>query len=99
MYVYIYILFKTNKNKNKSKSIKTNIGGIFTKLISKHFPPNHKFAKTFNRNTIKLSYSCMPNIRSKINGHIKKVLQSNPKEPQKLRNCLIFFFFFLFTLF
>ena len=27
------------------KSVKTNIGRIFTKLISKHFPPNHKFVK------------------------------------------------------
>ena len=55
-----------------SKSVKTNIGRIFIKLISKHFPPNHKFVKIFNKNTIKLSYSCMPNIRSKINGHNKK---------------------------
>ena len=54
-----------------SKSVKTNIGRIFIKLISKHFPPNHKFVKIFNKNTIKLSYSCMPNIRSKINGHNK----------------------------
>ena len=72
-----------------SKSVKTNIGRIFIKLISKHFPPNHKFVKIFNKNTIKLSYSCMPNIRSKINGHNKKILQSKPTEPQKLCNCLI----------
>ena len=46
---------ESNQNKKKrkrniicfntpcSKSIKTNIGGIFIKLICKHFPPNHKF--------------------------------------------------------
>ena len=50
-----------------SKLVKTNIGRIFIKLISKHFPPNHKLVKIFNKNTIKLSYSCMPNIRSKKN--------------------------------
>ena len=72
-----------------SKSVKTNIGRIFIKLISKHFPPNHKFVKIFNKNTIKLSYSCMPNIRSKINGHNKKILQPKPAEPQKLCNCLV----------
>ena len=72
-----------------SKSVKTNIGRIFIKLISKHFPPNHKFVKIFNKNTIKLSYSCMPNIRSKINSHNKKILQPKPAEPQKLCNCLI----------
>ena len=55
-----------------SRSGKTIIENIFIKLISKHFPPNHKFVKIFNKNTIKLSYSCMPNIRSKINGHNKK---------------------------
>ena len=31
----------------------------------------------------------MPNIRSKINGHNKKILQPKPTEPQKLRNCLV----------
>ena len=31
----------------------------------------------------------MPNIRSKINGHNKKILQSKPTVPQKLCNCLI----------
>ena len=34
------------------------------------------FVKIFNENTIK---SCMPNIRSKINGHNKKILQPNPQ--------------------
>ena len=72
---------KNNQNKKKrkcniiwfyppnSKSSKTNIGRIFIKLISKYFPPNHKFVKIFNKNNRKLSYSCMPNIRSKINSH------------------------------
>ena len=72
-----------------SKSVKTILGRIFIKLISKHFPPNHKFAKIFNKNTIKLSYSCMPNITSKINGHNKKIVQPKPTEPQKLWNCLV----------
>ena len=69
-----------------SKSIKTNIGRIFIKLISKHFPPNHKFVKIFNKNTIKL---VIKNIRSKINGHNKKMLQPKPAESQKLCNCLL----------
>ena len=65
------------------------LGRIFIKLISKHFPPNHKFGKIFNKNTIKLSYSCMPNIRSKRNGHNKKILQPKPTKPQKICNCLV----------
>ena len=70
-----------------SKSGKTNIGSISTKSSSKHFPPNHKSVKIFNKNTIKLSYSCMPKIRSKTNGHNQKILQPKPAEPQKLCNC------------
>ena len=62
---------------------------MFIEFISKHFPPNHNFVKIVNKNTIKLSHSCMPNIRSKINGHNKKVLQPKPTEPQKLCNCLV----------
>ena len=72
-----------------SKSIKTNIERILTKLISKRFPPNHKLVKTFNKNTRKLNCSSMPNIRSKINNHNKKILQPKPTEPQKLCNCRI----------
>ena len=93
---------KNNQNKKKrrhniiwfnppySKSVKNNVGRIFIKLTSKHFPPNHKFLKIFNKNTIKISYSCMPNIRAKINSHKKKkILQPKPIEPQKLCNCLV----------
>ena len=32
-----------------SKSTKSNIGRIFIKLISKHFPLNHKFVKKHNK--------------------------------------------------
>ena len=92
---------KNNQNKKKrkrniiwfnppySKSVKTNIRRIFIKLICKHFPPNHKFVKIFNKNIIKLSYSCMPNIKSKINGHNTKILQPKPTDPQKLCSCLV----------
>ena len=43
-----------------SQSVKTNIGKEFFKIIEKHFPRGHKFHKILNRNTVKLSYSCMP---------------------------------------
>ena len=47
------------------------------------------FVKIFNKNTIKLNYSCMPKIRSKTNGRNKKKLQPKLAEPQKLCNCLV----------
>ena len=69
-----------------SKSVKTNIERIFINLISKHFPPNHKFVKILDKDTTKFSYSCMPNTTPKINDHKKKYC--NPSPP-KLCNCLI----------
>ena len=64
-----------------SKSVKTNIGKLFLCLINKHFLPTHKYRKILNRNTFKISYSCMPNIKSKISTHKKrsnKPINQNP---------------------
>ena len=55
-----------------SRSVKNNFGRIFIKLISKYFLKNHQLINFFNKNAIKLSHSCIPNLWSKINGHKKK---------------------------
>ena len=47
-----------------SKNVETNIGKTFLKLVKKHFRRNNIFHKIFNKNTIKISYSCMGNISS-----------------------------------
>ena len=52
-----------------SKNVKTNIARNFLCLIDKHFPPNHRLHKIFNRNTVKVSYSCMNNVKSIISKH------------------------------
>ena len=39
----------------------TNVAKTFLTLIDKHFPKNKKLSKFFNRNTIKVIYSCLPN--------------------------------------
>ena len=57
-----------------TKSLKTNIGKYFFRLLNKHFPPGHKFLKIFNKSTLKFSYSCMPNLKAKVDGHNKKIL-------------------------
>ena len=46
--------------------VRTNVGKQFLKLIKKHFTVNHRFYKILNKNTIKLSYSCMPSVGSAI---------------------------------
>ncbi len=53
-------------------NVKTNVGKEFLNLLDKHFNSNHKFYKICNRNNIKISYSCMPNMESIISNHNKK---------------------------
>ena len=70
-----------------SKSIKTNINKTFLQLLSKHFPKNHKMHKIFNRNTVKISYSCMKNIGSIISAHNWNIL--NPIVQSYGCNCRV----------
>ena len=64
------------------------MGKYFFRLLNKRFPPGHKLYKMFNKNTLKLSYSCMPNLKTKIDGHNKKILKTTPPTKTKLCNCL-----------
>ena len=59
-----------------SKNVSTNIGHRFLALVDKHFPKDHKLHKIFNRNTIKISYSCMNNTKQIIDNHNKRILTS-----------------------
>ena len=49
-----------------NQNVPTNIAKIFFKLVDKHFPRTHRLYKIFNRNTIKVSCSCMSNIQQSI---------------------------------
>ena len=71
-----------------SKSVKTNIDKLFLRLTNKHFPPTHKYRKIFNRKTIKISYSCMPNIKSKISIHNKIILNKPVNQTTRKCNCI-----------
>ena len=62
---------------SKNMNVETNIAKKFLQLVSKHFPKGHKLSKVFNRNNVKASYSCMPNVASIISTHNKKVLNNN----------------------
>ena len=68
-----------------SKNVKTNIGKTFLQLLSKHFPKDHQMHKIFNKNTIKVSYSCMNNISSILSNHNKNILK--PKQTSFGYNC------------
>lgn len=58
-------------------SVKSNIGKTFLSLLRKHFPKGSALNKIFNKNTVKVSYSCMGNIASVISAHNKNILQPN----------------------
>ena len=75
---------KKGKRKNKHRvtyfnppysiNVETNVGKIFLELLDTHFPPGHRLRSVMNRNTIKLSYRCLPNIGSYMAKHNSKIL-------------------------
>ena len=70
-----------------SMNVETNIGKRFLNLVSTHFPKGHKMHKLFNRNNVKISYSCMPNIASIIQSHNKQVISNKPDNTGLKCNC------------
>jgi hypothetical protein len=70
------------------QSVKTNIGKEFLTIITKCFPPTNKLHKIFNKNTVKLSYSCMPSVKSIIEGHNRRILNNKADlEEESKCNC------------
>ena len=96
----VYLIKKnTDKNKNKcrkrkivwfnppfSLNVKSKIGKLLLSLVDKHFPKKSKFHKIFNSNTIKISYSCMPNMKTIINQHNHKVINKDTNNHDEI-NC------------
>ena len=70
-----------------SRNVKTNIGKIFINLVKKHFETKNPLSKIINKKNMKISYSCMENIKSIIKKHNKKILESNRKEEIPPCNC------------
>lgn len=64
-------------------------GRVFIHPIDRCFPTGHKLRKKLNRNTIKLSYSCMPNMKEVKDGCnktiLKKTAQPEQEQPPKDR--------------
>ena len=59
-------------------NVQTNVAKNFLQLVDKHFPKEHKLNKIFNRNTVKVSYSCMPNTSNIVKSHNRKILENKP---------------------
>ena len=70
-----------------SQHIKTNISAKFKALVEKHFPKQHKYNKLFNKNNLKLSFCCLPNVGQIITQHNKKVLRSDQNSSENVKQC------------
>ena len=68
-----------------SLNVKTNVGKLFFKILRKNFPKTNSLSKIFNKNTVKISYSCTRNVKYIISGHNKQILY--PKTQQYGCNC------------
>ena len=69
-----------------TKTLHMNDAKSFLKLIDKHFPSSHKLKEIFNRNTVKVSYSCTVNMSNIIKGHNKRITQPITIDNQRC-NC------------
>ena len=70
-----------------SSNVKRNIGKVFLTLARKHFPRSHKLSKIFNLDTIKISYSSMPNVKNLIKQLNSKNLNKDQDKTQRPCNC------------
>ena len=70
-----------------SKNVKTKVGHEFLKLIDKNFPAGSRLHKIFNRNTIKVSYSCMPNMGTIIKRHNARICGTEREDGNQPKRC------------
>ena len=68
-----------------SENVTSNIGRTFLNLVSRHFPKGNPLNKIFNKNSVKVSYSCTRNVNSIISSHNQKIL--NPSKTEFGCNC------------
>jgi hypothetical protein len=67
--------------------VSTNISKEFNRIVREHFPRNTLCGRLFNKNTLKVSYSCTKNIKAIISAHNKKVLSEAKGEVGQVRTC------------
>ena len=74
-------------NPSFSKNVKTYIAKQSFHLLDKYFGKNHKNHKIFNRNNVKINYSCIDNMTNLISSNNKKVTNSDNQTNGKTCNC------------
>lgn len=63
-----------------SKNVATNIGKTFLRILENKFPRAHSLRKLFNKDNVKLSYSCVANTGQIIGAHNKRSLTKQQDE-------------------
>ena len=69
------------------KSVKTNLARRYIELVKKHFSKSNPLSKIFNKNNMRVSYSCMTNMKQFINSHNRKILKGDSEEQELPCNC------------
>ena len=69
-----------------NSAVKTNVGKQFLRIIDTSFPLDNPLRKVFNRNTVKVSYKCMPNMSCMVSSHNTKLLKEEPNQ-QHVQGC------------
>ena len=69
-----------------NSAVKTNVGKQFLRIIDSSFPQGNPLRKLFNRNTVKVSYKCMPNMSSIVSKH-NTVLLHDDQQQQQVQGC------------
>ena len=59
------------------KTLKPTSARNFLNLLDNHFPSSNTLKKLFNRNSVKVSYSCMQKMKRFINKHSSRVLHKS----------------------
>ena len=60
-----------------SANVQTNVGKEFLRLIDTAFPPSNPLRKLITRQTVKVSYKCMPNMAQAVARQNSKILQED----------------------
>ena len=64
-----------------SASVKSNVGKEFLKFLDTAFPVGNPLRKLFTRQSVKVSYKCMPNMAQAVSRHNAKVLKYDLPPP------------------
>ena len=75
-----------------SANVSTNVGARFLRIVEQCFPPGSPLHKILNRQTIKVSYRCIPNMAQIVSKHNNDVMKKETTENQQMSagcNCRV----------